>query len=270
MALVGTQAPLFNAPAVIDGKIVNDFSLDQYLGKKEILLFFYPKDFTFVCPTELLDLQKNISAFEQRDVVVIACSTDTAETHHAWLNTPIERGGIPGVTFPLVADHSKVISANFDVLAGMWDYDEEDELTFIGEPVAYRGTFLIDKEGVVRYESINDLPLGRSVEEILRVIDMWQFVRDNGEYCCPMNWKPGKEVIQPNSASISSYLSKNQYDAEEQQWGVCCQGKPSCHCGKLDCEQCTPPEENFCDIDGHNNNKVCKCGRSNCTCCCCG
>ena len=207
MSLVGKKAPVFSAPAVINGEeIVQGFSLDQFLGKNEVILFFYPKDFTFVCPTEIHAFQEKLGEFEKRGVQVIACSTDTEESHLAWLLTPRNNGGIEGVTYPMVADTAKTISSNFGVLAGDWDYDEEGELTFEGKPIAYRGTFFIDKEGIVRHETINDLPLGRNIDEMLRIVDAWHHVQEHGEVC-PANWEEGKDAMAATREGVAGYLS---------------------------------------------------------------
>ena len=209
MSLVGKKAPLFSAPAVINGnQIVENFSLEQYIGKKEVVFFFYPKDFTFVCPTEIIAFQSKLGAFEKRNVAVVGISTDTEETHLAWLSTPKNKGGIEGVTYPLVADTEKTIATNFGVLGGEWHYDEEGSLTFAGMPIAYRGTFLIDKEGVVRHETINDLPLGRNIDEMIRLVDALQHVQVHGEVC-PANWQEGKEAMTATREGIADYLSNN-------------------------------------------------------------
>jgi peroxiredoxin (alkyl hydroperoxide reductase subunit C) len=209
MSLVGKKAPVFKTGAVINGEeIVEDFSLEQYVGKKDVIFFFYPKDFTFVCPTEILAFQEKLAEFEKRGVAVVGASTDTEETHLAWLMTPQEEGGIEGVIYPLVADASKTIANNFGVLAGDWNYNEEGELIFEGTPVAYRGTFLIDKEGVVRHETINDLPLGRNIDEMLRVVDAWQHVEKFGEVC-PANWEEGKDAMQATRDGVASYLASH-------------------------------------------------------------
>lgn len=209
MSLVGKKAPVINAPAVVNGEeIVENFSLDQYLGKKDVILFFYPKDFTFVCPTEIHAFQEKLEEFEKRGVAVVGCSCDTEETHLAWLNVAKDQGGIQGVTYPILADSSKTIAHNFGVLAGDWNYDEEGSLTFEGAPVAYRGTFLIDKEGVVRQETVNDLPLGRSVAETLRLVDALRHVEKYGEVC-PANWEEGKEAMQATRDGVANYLAKN-------------------------------------------------------------
>lgn len=207
MSLVGKKCPEFNAPAVINGEeIVESFSLSDYIGKKEVIFFFYPKDFTFVCPTEILAFQEKLAEFESKGVQVVGCSCDTEETHLAWLMTPKKQGGIEGVTYPLVADSSKVVASNFGVLAGDWGYNEEGELTFDGAPIAYRGTFYIDKEGIVRHETINDLPLGRNIDEMLRIVDAWQYVQKHGEVC-PANWEEGKDAMQATRDGVADYLS---------------------------------------------------------------
>jgi peroxiredoxin (alkyl hydroperoxide reductase subunit C) len=209
MSLVGKKAPAFNAPAVINGEeLVEDFSLDQYLGKKEVIFFFYPKDFTFVCPTEILAFQEKLAEFEKRNVAVVGCSTDTENSHWAWLQTPKDRGGIQGVTYPLVADVAKTISSNFGVLAGHYDYNEEGDMVFHGTPVAYRGTFLIDKAGVVRHCVINDLPLGRNIDEAIRMVDALQYVEKHGEVC-PANWEEGKDAMKATNEGVASYLASH-------------------------------------------------------------
>ena len=209
MSLVGKRAPIVNAPAVINGEeIVENFSLDQYIGKKEVMFFFYPKDFTFVCPTEIHAFQEKLAEFEKRGVAVVGASCDTEETHLAWLMTDKDKGGISGVTYPLVADPSKTVASNFGVLAGDWSYDEEGNLEFEGAPVAFRGTFFIDKEGIVRHETINDLPLGRNIDEMLRIVDAWQHVEKHGEVC-PANWEEGKTAMNATREGVAEYLSNN-------------------------------------------------------------
>jgi len=207
MSLIGKKAPLFNAPAVINGEeIVESFSLSQYLGKQEVVFFFYPKDFTFVCPTEILAFQEKLAQFEAKNVAVVGCSTDSENSHLAWLNTPQERGGIEGVTYPLVADNSKTIASNFGVLGGHYDYNEEGDMVFHGSPIAYRGTFLIDKEGVVRHCVINDFPLGRNIDDALRMVDALQHHEKFGEVC-PANWEEGEEAMEANLESVANYLT---------------------------------------------------------------
>ncbi len=207
--LVGKKAPSFWTKAVVNGnEIIDDFSLDQYLGNKYVVFFFYPADFTFVCPTELIAFQEKIAEFEERDTVLVAASTDSAFSHWKWLQTPQNDGGIKGVTYPLVADHNKTISMAYDVLAGGYTEDASNNLVFSGSPEAYRGLFLIDKQGTVRHQVVNDMPLGRSVDEIIRVIDALQFTEENGEVC-PANWKKGKKGLEATQEGIASYLTKN-------------------------------------------------------------
>lgn len=207
--LVGKKAPDFTAKAVINGnEIVDNFTLSQFIGKKYVVLFFYPADFTFVCPTEIIAFQEKISEFEKRDTIVIGCSTDSEFSHWKWLNTPKNEGGIKGVKYPLVADTSKSISQNYDVLAGYYEYNENDEITFVGTPMAYRGLFFIDKDGIVRHQVVNDMPLGRNIDEVLRIIDAWQYYEKNGEVC-PANWKSGEKALKPTFEGIAEYLSKN-------------------------------------------------------------
>lgn len=207
--LVGRKAPKFSASAVLNGEeIVENFSLDQYLGKKNVVLFFYPKDFTFVCPTELHAFQAKLAQFESKDTAVVAVSTDTEMSHWGWLQMPKEQGGIKGVTYPVVADTNKTISTNYDVLVGDWDYNEEGEMIAAGELIAYRALFLIDKNGVVRHELVNDLPLGRNVDEALRMVDALTFFEENGEVC-PANWSEGKSGMQATHAGTAEYLAAN-------------------------------------------------------------
>lgn len=207
--LVGKQAPLFKAAAVIKGgEIVEDFSLEQFLGKKHVVFFFYPKDFTFVCPTELHAFQEKLKEFESRNCAVVACSTDTEESHWGWLQMDKKAGGIKGVTYPIVADTTKTISLNFGTLFGDYDIDDNGELIATGPMIAFRGLYLIDKTGVVRHQLINDLPLGRNVDEVLRMVDALQFFEENGEVC-PANWTKGSEGMKADFKGVADYLSKN-------------------------------------------------------------
>lgn len=209
MSLVGKKAPIFKASAIVNGyEEDSEFSLEQYIGKKDVVFFFYPKDFTYVCPTEILAFQDRLAEFEKRGVQVVGCSTDTAEVHVAWLSTPKNKGGIEGVKYPLVADVSKTIAYNFGTLSGDWDYNEENELTYEGDGVAFRGTFFIDKEGIVRHESINALPLGRNVDEYLRIVDAWHHVEEYGEVC-PANWTEGQDAMQATREGVADYLSSH-------------------------------------------------------------
>lgn len=204
--LVGKQAPDFNAKAVVNGHIVDSFSLSQFNGKKYVVLFFYPKDFTFVCPTELIAFQNDLAEFEARNVAVIGCSTDTEFSHWAWTRTPRNDGGIEGVKYPLVADTNKTIASAYDVLTGSYDLDMDGNLVASGELVAYRGLFLIDKQGVVRHQIVNDLPLGRSIKEALRMVDALQHFEQHGEVC-PMNWEKGEQAMQATHEGVSGYLA---------------------------------------------------------------
>jgi len=209
MGLVGGQAPKFQAEAIINGgEKVNQFSLDQFLGKKYVMLFFYPKDFTFVCPSELHAFQAKLADFEKRNCQVIGCSTDTAETHWGWLQLPKSKGGIQGVTYPLIADGNKLISDAFDVLNGEYDYNEEGELVASSNMIAYRGLFLIDKEGVVQHQLVNNLPLGRNVDEAIRILDALQFHEKNGEVC-PANWQVGDDGMKESHEGVADYLSSH-------------------------------------------------------------
>lgn len=206
--LVGKKAPSFNAKAVVDGGNVVDFSLDQYVGKKHVIFFFYPKDFTFVCPTELHAFQAKIAEFEKRNVAVVACSTDTEESHWGWLQMDKNAGGIKGVKYPIVADTSKTISDAYGVLSGEYDYDDEGNLTASGSMIAYRGLFLIDKRGVVMHQVVNFFPLGRSVDEAIRMVDALQFFEENGEVC-PADWHKGDEGLKDTHAGVATYLAKH-------------------------------------------------------------
>jgi peroxiredoxin (alkyl hydroperoxide reductase subunit C) len=190
--LIGKSAPGFKTKAVVGGKIVADFSLSNFLGQY-VVFFFYPLDFTFVCPTELHAFQKELDAFEKRSAQVIGCSVDSANSHLAWLTTPKSKGGIQGVTYPLVSDLTKSISLDYHVL-------KEDE------GIAYRGLFILDKEGIVRHQLVNDLPLGRSVEEALRILDALIYFENNGEVC-PANWKNGAKTMKPTQEGLETYFA---------------------------------------------------------------
>ena len=191
--LVGKEAPNFDEKAVINGgEVVDSFTLNQFRGKY-VVLFFYPLDFTFVCPTELHAFQTKLAEFESRNVQVIGCSVDSWFSHAAWLNTPKLKGGIQGVTYPLVSDFNKEISKSYDVL-------KED----LG--ASYRGLFLIDKDGIVRHQVINDLPLGRNVDEALRMVDALQFTEEHGEVC-PANWAQGEKSMKADTEGLHAYFN---------------------------------------------------------------
>jgi peroxiredoxin (alkyl hydroperoxide reductase subunit C) len=190
--LVGKPAPEFRTKAVIEGQIVDEFSLKDYLGKN-VVFFFYPLDFTFVCPTELHAFQEKLEEFEKRDTQVVACSVDSPYCHAAWLSTPKSKGGIQGVTYPIVSDMNRDISEDYDVLIQ-------------NEGIAYRGLFIIDKNGVVRHQVVNDLPLGRNVEEVLRMLDALVFFEENGEVC-PANWQKGRKSMKPTNEGLEVYFN---------------------------------------------------------------
>jgi peroxiredoxin 2/4 len=189
--LVGKKAPQFKLKAVVKGRIENQYSLSDLLGKY-VVLFFYPLDFTFVCPTELHAFQERLADFHARNAQVVGCSVDSCFSHVAWLNTPRNQGGIQGIEYPLLSDMNKQVTGAYDVL-------KEDE------GIAYRGLFLIDKQGVVRHQIVNDLPLGRSVEEALRMIDALSFFEKHGEVC-PANWQPGKKSMKATADGLVEYF----------------------------------------------------------------
>jgi peroxiredoxin 2/4 len=191
--LVGKTAPDFEAAAVVNGsEIVENFKLSDYKGKT-IVLFFYPLDFTFVCPTELHAFQNKIEEFKSRNVEVIGVSVDSQFSHFSWLNTPVAKGGIEGVKYPLVADLNKTISQDYDVLVE-------------GAGIAYRGLFLIDENFTVRHQVVNDLPLGRSIDEAIRMVDALQFFEENGEVC-PANWHKGEKSMKADQAGLEEYFA---------------------------------------------------------------
>ena len=191
--LMGHQAPDFSAQAVINGnQIVSNFSLSQFKGQN-VLLFFYPLDFTFVCPTELHAFQEQLEEFEKRNTQVIGCSVDSVYSHYAWLNTPKSQGGIQGVDYPLISDLNKQISRSYGVLMEQ-------------EGIAYRGLFLIDVRGNIRHLIINDLPLGRSVGEALRMVDALLYFEQHGEVC-PANWQVGQKTFKPSQEHLVDYFS---------------------------------------------------------------
>ena len=207
--LVVKKAPEFKAKAVVNGgEIVNDFSLSQYIGKKHVVFFFYPKDFTFVCPTELHAFQEALGEFEKRNVAVVACSTDSEQSHWGWLQMEKKAGGIKGITYPIVADTTKTIATNYGVLFGDYDSNDQGELIATGPMIAFRGLFLIDKTGEVKHQVVNHFPLGRSVDETLRMVDALQYFEENGEVC-PANWSKGKEAMKECHAGVADYLAKH-------------------------------------------------------------
>jgi peroxiredoxin 2/4 len=193
--LVGRKAPDFTAAAVLaNGEISNTFNLHKAIENKYGIVFFYPLDFTFVCPSELIALDKRIQEFEQRQTLVMGVSIDSQFTHNAWRNTPIENGGIGKVRYPLVADVNHQICQAYGV---------EHPTAH----VALRGAFLIDKHGIVRSQIVNDLPLGRNIDELIRLVDALDFHEKHGEVC-PAGWTKGKAAIKPTTEGIAQYLAE--------------------------------------------------------------
>lgn len=191
--LVTKPAPEFKAQTVLADNTIAEKSLSELRGNKYAVVFFYPLDFTFVCPSEIVAFDRKLDEFKKRNCEVIGISVDSQFTHLAWKNTPLEKGGIGNVKFPLVADLTKQISEKYGVL-------------FDGA-VALRGLFLIDKAGIVRHAVINDLPLGRNIDEALRMIDALQYHEQYGEVC-PANWKKGEAAMKPTQTGVAEYLAK--------------------------------------------------------------
>jgi peroxiredoxin (alkyl hydroperoxide reductase subunit C) len=194
MSLVQKQAPDFTAKAVLPNGEIKPIKLSDFKGEKYVVLFFYPFDFTFVCPTEILAFSNHIAEFEKRKVQVLGCSIDSHHVHRAWRNTKIEDGGIGNIAYPLVADVSKNIARDYGVL--------------LDGGMAARGTFLIDRQGIVRHETVNDLPIGRSVEETLRVVDALQHSEEHGEVC-PAGWNKGKASMKETPQAVAAFLKEN-------------------------------------------------------------
>jgi alkyl hydroperoxide reductase subunit AhpC len=212
MTFIGKKFPSLNVAAMDemgDKKIINIFE-EATKNQKKVLLFWYPKDFTFVCPTELHAFQAELPEFEKRNTIVIGASCDTAEVHFAWLNTAKDNGGIEGVSYPLVADSNRNLSSILDILdVSAVDYNEEFDADIItGDFVTYRATYLIDEDGVVFHEGINHMPLGRNVKEFLRLIDAFSHFQKQGEVC-PANWEEGKESMKADRKGVAEYLSSN-------------------------------------------------------------
>lgn len=194
--LVTKKAPDFTAAAVLaDGQIVENFNLYKNIGEKGAVLFFWPLDFTFVCPSEIIAFSKRVDDFKARGINVIGCSIDSEFSHFAWRETDVKNGGIGRVKFPMVSDLSKQIVKDYDVL--------------FNESVALRGSFLIDKDGTVRHAVINDLPLGRNVDEMIRMVDAMLFTNQYGEVC-PAGWQKGDEGMKADKEGVASYLAKNE------------------------------------------------------------
>jgi peroxiredoxin (alkyl hydroperoxide reductase subunit C) len=194
--LVTNPAPDFTATAVLaDGSIVEDFKLSENFGEKGTVVFFYPLDFTFVCPSEIIAFSHRYDEFQKRGVNVVGVSVDSQFSHFAWRETPVEKGGIGRINFPLVADLTKNIARDYDVL--------------LNDAVALRGSFLIDNNGIVRHAVVNDLPLGRNVDEMLRMIDAQQFTDEFGEVC-PAGWQKGDEGMKADAEGVAEYLAKHE------------------------------------------------------------
>ncbi|MDF4223046.1 peroxiredoxin [Maribacter sp. M208] len=210
MAFVGKKFPNISVNAMND--MGDTFKLnvleEAQKNNKKVVLFWYPKDFTFVCPTELHAFQAAIGEFEKRNTLVIGASCDTPEVHFAWLSTDKDNGGIEGITYPILADSNRNLSSVLGILDIQNEvYDEETETVQVeGDNVTYRATYIIDEEGVVQHESINNMPLGRNVGEYLRLIDALTHVQEKGEVC-PANWEEGKEAMSANRDGVASYLS---------------------------------------------------------------
>ncbi|WP_297573722.1 peroxiredoxin [uncultured Campylobacter sp.] len=193
--IVTKKATDFTAPAVLgNGQIVEDFNLYKNIGKNGAVVFFYPKDFTFVCPSEIIAFDHRFKDFQERGINVIGISCDNEYSHFAWRETPVDKGGIGKVQFPLVADLTKQISRDFDVL--------------FGEAVALRGSFLLDKDGTVRHSVVNDFPLGRNIDEMIRMVDTMLFTNEHGEVC-PAGWHKGDKAMKASTEGVASYLKDN-------------------------------------------------------------
>ena len=212
MSIVGKKFPDLSVNAMNemgDTIQVNVFE-EAVKNKKKVLLFWYPKDFTYVCPTELHAFQEALPEFEKRNTIVIGASCDTAEVHFAWLNTQKDNGGIEGITYNLLADSNRNLSGLLGILDGTNEqYDEESGTVLMdGDNVSFRATYILDEEGVVYHEGINNMPIGRNVHEYLRIIDALTHNQTHGEVC-PANWEEGKEAMKGSSKGVAEYLSKN-------------------------------------------------------------
>jgi peroxiredoxin (alkyl hydroperoxide reductase subunit C) len=212
MSTVGKKFPDLNVNAMNEmGDTISVNVLKEAIdNKKKVLLFWYPKDFTFVCPTELHAFQAALPEFEKRNTIVIGASCDTAEVHFAWLNTPKDEGGIEGVTYNLLADSNRNLSRTLGILDTYNErYDQVNDAVLVdGDNVSFRATYVIDEDGVVFHEGINNMPIGRNVNEYLRIIDALTHVQEKGEVC-PANWEEGKEAMNADRKGVQSYLSNN-------------------------------------------------------------
>lgn len=209
--LVTKPAPDFTAEAVMGDNTIKEISLADYRGKK-VVLFFYPIDFTFVWPTEIIAFDKRISEFEKRNVQVLGCSIDSKWSHLAWKNTEVNKGGIGQIQYPLIADITKSIARDYDVLMGALEAtvvtDDDQRDTTVDGDITLRGSFLIDEDGIVRHELRNDEPLGRNIDDMIRMVDVLAHHQEFGDVC-PAGWQKGDEAMQDNPDSVANYLSKN-------------------------------------------------------------
>ncbi len=211
MAIVGRKFPDLNVNAM--NEMGDTFQInvleEARNNNKKVLLFWYPKDFTFVCPTELHAFQEALGEFEKRNTIVIGASVDTPEVHFAWLNTPKDDGGIEGITYPIIADSNRNLSTMLDILDADEEYNDDLEGYILkGDNVTFRATYLIDEEGTVFHEGVNHMPVGRNVNEFLRMIDAYTHVQKNGEVC-PANWEEGKDAMKADRKATAAYLSQN-------------------------------------------------------------
>ncbi len=210
MAFVGKKFPNLNVDAMNEmGDTFKVNVLEEAVkNKKKVILFWYPKDFTFVCPTELHAFQAAMGEFEKRNTIIIGASCDTPEVHFAWLNTPKDNGGIEGVTYPILADSNRNLASTLGILdITNEQYNEETGVVTVeGDNVTYRATYIIDEDGVVQHEGINNMPIGRNVNEFLRIIDALTHVQKNGEVC-PANWEEGKDAMAANAKGTAAYLA---------------------------------------------------------------
>lgn len=211
MSFIAKKFPNLNVNAM--NEMGDTFSINVFeeatKNKKKVLLFWYPKDFTYVCPTELHAFQEALGEFEKRNTLVIGASCDTPEVHFAWLSTSKDNGGIEGVTYPIIADSNRNLSNTLEILDVSEKYNEQtDTYQLDGDNVTFRATYLIDEEGTVFHESVNHMPLGRSVGEFLRLIDAYSHFQKNGDVC-PANWEEGKKSMKPNREETADYLSSN-------------------------------------------------------------
>lgn len=213
MSTVGKKFPNVNVKAIDASGASYDLNILEYAqkNKKKIVLFWYPKDFTFVCPTELHAFEKEKLEFEKRNCIIIGASCDTKEVHFAWLNTQKNDGGIQGISYPLIADANRNLSSILGILDGVESivpYEENDMVFFIGDNVPYRATYLIDEEGLIFYIGVNSMSIGRNIDEYLRLIDAYSHVQKYGEVC-PANWEYGKEAMNATREGVATYLKRN-------------------------------------------------------------